>query len=242
MKALVINSSPHMDKGNTAMVLTPFLEGMKEAGAEAEVIYTRKMKIAPCEGCFDCWLKTPGVCRHKDDMAAVLPKLGQADIWVYATPLYVDGMTGTMKTFLDRSIPGALPFFEIRDGHNRHPGRVARKERGKIVLVSTCGFWELDNFDALIIHMKAFAKNADREFAGALLRPHAGALSAMSQVKGLVDDVFTAARNAGRQIIQEGKISPAALKTVSRELLTKEMYFENVNRSFQQTLDARVKK
>jgi len=242
MKVLAINSSPHMEKGNTAMVLAPFLDGIKQAGAEVEILYTRKLKLAPCEGCFDCWLKTPGVCRHKDDMAAILPKLGQSDVWVYATPLYVDGMTGPMKNFLDRSIPGALPFFEIRDGHNRHPGRGGSKEGSKIVLVSTCGFWELDNFDALIVHMKAFAKNANREFAGALVRPHAGALGAMSKVKGLVDDVFAAARDAGRQLVQTGKISPENLKTVSRELMPKETYFENANRSFKQTLDAREKK
>lgn len=242
MKTLAINSSPHMDKGNTAMVLAPFLEGMKDAGAETEILYTRKLKIAPCEGCFDCWLKTPGVCRHKDDMAAILPKLGQADIWVYATPLYVDGMTGPMKNFLDRSITGALPFFEYRDGHNRHPGRGGRKEGGKIVLVSTCGFWELDNFDALIVHMKAFAKNANRDFAGALVRPHAGALGAMSRMKGLIDDVFAATRDAGTQLVQTGKIAPETLKTVSRELLPRDTYFEMANRSFKQTLDVNEKK
>ncbi len=75
MKALVINSSPHMDKGNTALILTPFIEGMKEASADVEIFYTKKLKIEPCNGCFTCWLKTPGVCIHKDDMAAILPKL-----------------------------------------------------------------------------------------------------------------------------------------------------------------------
>ena len=37
MKVLAINGSPHMDEGNTAMILNPFLEGMKEAGSEVEV-------------------------------------------------------------------------------------------------------------------------------------------------------------------------------------------------------------
>lgn len=32
MKVLAINSSPRMDRGNTALILNPFLEGMKEAG------------------------------------------------------------------------------------------------------------------------------------------------------------------------------------------------------------------
>jgi len=33
MNVLAINGSPHMDDGNTAMILNPFSEGMKEAGA-----------------------------------------------------------------------------------------------------------------------------------------------------------------------------------------------------------------
>ena len=45
MKVLAINGSPHMDEGNTAMILNPFLEGMKEAGSDVEVFYTRKLKI-----------------------------------------------------------------------------------------------------------------------------------------------------------------------------------------------------
>jgi len=32
------------DKGNTAAILTPFLEGIKKAGAEVEVYYTSKMR------------------------------------------------------------------------------------------------------------------------------------------------------------------------------------------------------
>lgn len=69
MKALAINSSPKMDKGNTAMILNPFLEGMKEAGAEVELFYTRKLNIKLCIEEIDCWIKTPGECYLKDDYA-----------------------------------------------------------------------------------------------------------------------------------------------------------------------------
>ena len=241
MKALVINSSPHMDKGNTAMILNPFVEGMKEAGAEVEILYTKKLNIKPCEGCFTCWTKTPGICVHKDDMPAILPKLGQADIWVFATPVYVDGMSGPMKMFLDRVIPNKQPFFILRDGHNRHPHREGVKQSGKVALVSSCGFWEMDNFDPLVFHIKAYCKNANREFAGALLRPHGGSLRAMVQ-GGRALDVVEAAKDAGRQLVNKGKIAEETLKTVCRELMPMQTYFENANRGFQQTLDTREKK
>jgi len=49
-----------MDKGNTALILNPFLEGMREAAVEVELFYTRKLNINPRTGEFNCWLKNPG--------------------------------------------------------------------------------------------------------------------------------------------------------------------------------------
>jgi multimeric flavodoxin WrbA len=236
MKVLAINSSPNMDQGNTAEILKPFLEGMEEAGAEVEVLYTRKLNIKPCLGEFHCWLKTPGKCFQKDDMAEVLPKLAQADIWVLATPVYVDGVTGPMKKLLDRGIPLVEPFFELRDGHCRHPRREGTKS-GKLVLVSNCGFWEIDNFDPMVAHVKAACKNMDREFAGALLRPQGGAIRAMREMGAPIGDILEAAKEAGRQLVKEGKMSPKTLETVSRELMPLEMYVQIANQGFQQALD-----
>jgi multimeric flavodoxin WrbA len=237
MKVLAINSSPLMAKGNTAVILTPFLDGMKEAGAEVELFYTKKLKIKPCQGCFNCWVKTPGVCIQRDDMDMLRPKIGEADVLVLATPVYVDGMTGPLKNLIDRFIPNAQPFFEIRNGHIRHPGRGETKS-GKMVLVSNCGFWEMDNFDPLVFHVKAICKNMNAEFAGALLRPHGPAMKPMLEIGGLVEDVIEAARDAGRQLVREGKISPETLSTVSRELMPIKDYFNAANLGFQQQLDA----
>lgn len=241
MKVLAINSSPSMDKGNTAVILNPFLDGMKEAGADVELFYTKKLNINPCQGEFNCWLKTPGECFQKDDMEIVRPKIFDADVCVLATPLYVDGMTGPMKNLIDRIIPGAQPFFELRNDHIRHPGRGEDKQR-KMVLVSNCGFWELDNFDALVVHVTAICKNVNREFAGALLRPHGPALSRMIQMGAPVQDVLTAATEAGRQLVQDGRMSPDTLSTVSRELLPRDTYIQMVNQRFQQALDTVEKK
>jgi multimeric flavodoxin WrbA len=241
MKVVAINSSPHMDKGNTAVILEPFIEGMREAGAEVEVFYTKKLRIKPCQGEFDCWLKTPGDCFQKDDMEWLRPKLAEADVWVLATPLYFDGMTGPMKNLLDRTIPFALPFFELRDGHIRHPGR-DQSRASKMVLVSNCGFWEKDNFDALLVHIKAICKNTKMRFMGALLRPHGPALKPMLNIGGLVEDVIEAARDAGRQLVRDGKITEETLNIVSRDLLPMEDYFKMANQNFKRRLAKSEKK
>jgi len=236
-KVLAFNSSPRMGKGNTAIILAPFLEGMKEVGAEVELLYTKKLDIHPCQGCFNCWLKTPGKCFKKDDMQMLLPKLHDADILVLATPLYVDGMSAPIKNLVDRMVPLLQPFVELRDGHYRHVVREGHKY-AKVVLVSNCGFWEEDNFDALLVHVEAACKNMAKEFAGALLRPHGAMLGSAVEMGVPLDDVLDAAREAGRQLVRDGKMLPETLASVRRELVPSEAYLQTMNQLFQQMLDA----
>ncbi len=237
MQVVAINGSPNMDKGNTALLLGPFLEGMREGGAEVELFYTKKLDIHPCQAEFNCWLKTPGKCFQHDDVPLLLPKLARADVWVLATPVYAAGIAGPLKNLLDRTLPLGQPFFELRDGHCRHPRREGDR-RSKLVLVSNCGFWEMDNFDAVLAHMKALSENMGSEFSGALLRPHGPALRRMKEMGLPVDDVFEGARRAGRQLAEEGRMSPETLKVISRELLPRETYIQIVNQKFQEALAA----
>ena len=236
-KVLAINSSPKMDESNTALILNPFLEGMREAGAETELFYTKKLKINPCEGEWHCWLKTPGECFQKDDMQMLYPKLREADIWVFASPVYIDGITGPMKTLMDRIAPLVQPFIELIDGHCRHPLYEGVKH-GRVVLVSNCGFWEMDNFDPMVVHIKAACKNWGREFAGAVLRPTGGRFRTKLENGEPVDDILEAAKRAGCQLVEDGEMSTETLNIVSRELLPLDEYVQSVNDKFQQAMDA----
>lgn len=236
MKVLAINSSPKSDKSNTSLILDPFLEGMREAGAEVELFYTKKLDIRPCQGEFNCWFKSPGSCFQDDDMPMLHPKFQAADVWVFATPLYVDGVSGPMKNLFDRLIPIAEPFIELRDDHCRHPLREGTKS-GKVVLVSNCGFWERDNFDALVVHIEAVCRTVSREFAGALLRPHGPAVKVMIEMGNPPNDVFEAARDAGRQLVQRGSIEARTLEAVARDLLPRDKYLEILNQRFREALE-----
>lgn len=235
MKVIAVSASPMMEKGNTSAILLPFLEGIKEAGAEVESFYTKKLQIHPCQGDFACWFNTPGACYQRDDMELLLPLFSQTEIWVLAMPVYADGMPGAMKTLIDRLLPLLQPFFELRDGHCRHPLRKGVKT-GQVVLVSSCGLWEMDNFDPLLAHAIALCRNANREFAGALLRPHAGALKWMLKKGEPVNDICDAAKLAGRQLIQEKSMSRQTLATISRELVPRDRFMQINNQKFQEML------
>lgn len=217
MNVLAINGSPRMDEGNTAKILNPFLEGMKEAGAKVETFYTRKLDIGPCNGDMSCWFVNPGKCGQKDDMQMLFPKFRDADVIVYATPVYYAGMTGPLKNLMDRQLPLHVM------------GEMGAK-RQKIVLVSTCGAWELSMFDPLLVQMKAIYSQHEggSEFAGALLRPMAEGMKEMIKAEetGLVEGVFQAAREAGRQLAKEGRISEETLGAVSKELMPRDAYYK----------------
>lgn len=236
MKVIAINASPKMEKGNTAAILTPFLEGLREAGADVGLFYTKEMEIKPCLGDLACWVKTPGTCCQKDDMQALLDKLAQADLWVLATPVYVDGMAGPLKNLVDRLIPMIYPFYEFRDGHCRHPLRESVRT-GSVALVSSCGFWEMDNFDPLVAHVKAVCGNVNREFAGALLRPHSRALMAMADRGEPVGDIFDTAKEAGKQMAGTGTMPASLLASISRPLLPADIYVHEMNIRFSQLIE-----
>jgi hypothetical protein len=111
----------------------------------------------------------------------------------------------------------------LRDGHCHHPLRKGTKS-GQVVLVSSCGYWEVDNFDLLLDHMRALCEHAERGFAGALLRPHGPALRPMMEQGAPVDDILQAAKEAGQQLVEKGVMSPETLALVRRELVPLKMW------------------
>jgi len=102
MKIVAMNGSPKMGEGLTAAVLNPFLDGMEAAGAQVSRYATSAMSIEPCQGCFSCSINQTGICWQKDDLTNIYAEVVDADVWVFATPVYVSGMTGPLKTFIDR--------------------------------------------------------------------------------------------------------------------------------------------
>ena len=228
MKVLAINGSPHKGKGNTALILDPFLEGLRDGGAEVELLDTRDLHINPCLGCFGCWIKTPGKCVQEDDMAGLLPRLRQADVWVLATPLYFDGASGPLKNLMDRMTALLRLAAEVRDGRSRHLVE-EEVQGGKVVLVSNCGLWEISNFDPLVSQVKGFCQHMGREFAGALLRPHGQTLRDLLSQGEPVQEVPEAAREAGHQLATEGRMSTDTLHGVGRPLVSLDEYVAHLN-------------
>ncbi len=227
MNILVVNGSPRGRKGNTYLLQEAFVKGAVRGGAHVEEVFLNKLKIKPCLGCFHCWLKTPGVCIQKDDQAALLEMCRRTDVFVLATPVYVDGMTGPTKIFLDRLVPQAKPEFILVDDHCRHP--VSNERKWKFVLISNCGFHEMDNFDALVLHCKKMCLNFGSEYVGHLLRPHGPLLAYRDAFSESLTKVLAAAERAGAELVTTGVMSEETLRQVSQEIVSKADYIQMVN-------------
>ncbi len=101
-KVLIISASPRRG-GNSDLLCDRFLAGAKEAGHQAEKIFLRDYKINYCMGCGIC--NDTHKCVQQDDMQPLLNKMVEADVLVFATPVYFYSCDGQLKTFIDRCVP-----------------------------------------------------------------------------------------------------------------------------------------
>lgn len=230
MNVLVINSSPKVMYGNTAVILNAFLKGISEAGGIVNKIYLYKLAINPCKGDLRCWFRNKGICIQHDDMPLIIQSIRNADIIVFSTPVYCDGVPGNLKIMMDRMVVMGNPYLENRDNRTRHPFPPGYQQK-KFVLISSCGLWEIENFSPMISHLNAFCRNIGFHFCGALLRPHSLAMK-----NNDLTDILQAAKIAGHQIIENDSISPALEDTVRRELVSREKYIEDINKKVSETL------
>ena len=101
-KVLIISSSPRKG-GNSETLAAAFAKGAQESGHPVETVSLRDKQIGFCKGCFAC-LKL-GHCVIQDDAVEIAAKMHDADVLVFATPVYYYSVSGQLKTMLDRANP-----------------------------------------------------------------------------------------------------------------------------------------
>ena len=102
MRAVVLHGSPRRG-GNSDTLAEHFIQGLKTTGdVEVFDFILNDMKIRPCQGCEYCATSENNKCAIQDDMQKIYDVFADADIVVWATPMYWGYMTAQMKTALDR--------------------------------------------------------------------------------------------------------------------------------------------
>ena len=79
--------------------------------------------ITACIGCWNCWLKTPGQCVMKDQMAESYPEYVNSDTVILLMDTAQGFISHQAKAFFDRTIPHYHPYIEMVDGECHHVAR-----------------------------------------------------------------------------------------------------------------------
>ena len=103
MKRIVILNGAGKKNGNTAAMINSFKAGA--TGNEVTEFYLQTMTIYGCLDCGGCRRKEKGSaepCVQRDDMSQIYASFREADVIVFASPVYWWDITGTLKTAIDR--------------------------------------------------------------------------------------------------------------------------------------------
>ncbi len=96
-------------------------------GATVETVLLRIESVSWCQGCFECWTHTPGVCKINDAGRDLAREFVLADVVVLLTPSRFGGYSHECKKLLDRTIGMLLPFFRRVEGETHHPPRYTHR-------------------------------------------------------------------------------------------------------------------
>ena len=100
MKKILIILGGGRKKGNTAQLVDAFMKGAMEAGHATELISLNQLQVNGCIGCNACRDGKP--CVQKDDFNSLVPKILEADLLVFASPLYFWTISSKIKAFIER--------------------------------------------------------------------------------------------------------------------------------------------
>lgn len=105
IKTVLVISTSFRKGSNSDLLANEFVRGAREAGHTVEKISLEGKTLQFCRGCLACQSRRDGHCVMNDDADAIVERMRQADVLVFATPIYYYGMSGQMKTLLDRANP-----------------------------------------------------------------------------------------------------------------------------------------
>lgn len=103
--------------------LTPVLLSAVLSDTSGFSVIDANKKAACCQGCFRCWLASPGQCVMKDDLQTVGAQIGTCEKVIILSRCRYGGFSPRVKRVLDRAISLSLPFFTYRGGRVHHPLR-----------------------------------------------------------------------------------------------------------------------
>jgi multimeric flavodoxin WrbA len=228
MKIVAINSSHRGDKGYTHFLIEKLFDGAKNADAECETIVLAQHKINTCMACGVChksshYLKC--IYDEKDDVKEIFEKMRQADILIFATPIYIFNMTGLMKFFLDRITSTADSAIKTVSENGLFFHHIDKQLFSKpFVLLTTQDNFEIETSANVISYFKTFSHFLDAKLVGIITRKSGGLVGhgkdpEKEKQYPKIEQVYKAIEKAGFELAKNGKISNKTQKIANQNII-----------------------
>ncbi len=111
-KVLIVSTSLRA-LSNSELLAREAERGARDAGHEVELVSLKDKDIRFCKGCLAC--QKTGKCVIGDDAGEIVGKVQNAEVLVFATPIYYYELSGQLKTLLDRCNPLFPQEYAFRD-------------------------------------------------------------------------------------------------------------------------------
>lgn len=229
---LIINGSPRAQNGYTDFYLQPFIKGLKKVCIDVEMVYLERIKIKSCKGCMNCMMGESGDCIYdgKDDFEQLYEKQLNADLVVFAFPLFMDGMPAILKNYFDRTLRSDYPFKIEATSDIRHSRRIVKNQT--MMVFSICGFIGKRNFKAVQEHFKQLSVSRHMPLIGEIYRSGSIYLYNNPLIYQKLNEVIDALQHAGKEIISYGKIRPITKKMIEQNIEKRSIFIKIANNFF----------
>ncbi len=123
MKTIILNCNPDKSDITAETMVAQTVQLFGKLDHQIQQFNLRNMNINYCIGCWDCWVKTPGICKIKDDMSQILKAVINSDLVIFLSPLNMGFISSEMKKIQERIIPLVLPNIDIVEDEFHHKKR-----------------------------------------------------------------------------------------------------------------------
>jgi len=240
---VVFDGGPRGKKfSKTTFMVDNFVAGAESAEATVYYYKLSKHKIHHCIGCYTCWTKTPGECIYKDDMIELRKKYREADLVIFASPLYIFNVTGILKNFMDRLLPILKPYMLLDErGYIKHPDRFPDQGEQGFVVFSASGFPDVKhNFDGLQGMFRMWDSHNENTHLMGEFYMTAAEIIVQSVYEKRRKMIADACYNAGKDVVEKGRIDKKYMQTVSFPGVSRTRFQKQAD-YFWETLDGKAR-
>lgn len=224
-KLLFINTYPNPINETVSRLIKSFIAGLEQSENSVEIINTASLEINSCRGCTeDYTFESPGRCHQDDDMQELYPKLREADVWIFATPHSKKSYNNSLKIFFDRLEPLFDTVFNLKNGTSN----VVTPKQSRVLLLATSDDFDIACFDNLIEQVRNMCLLYNREYIGAVLRPHIWSLSAYDYIGKPVDTIYSNIESIAKEFSLSGELLPELLSEFDKELIPKDSFLSDI--------------